>query len=64
MFQATGDKLIMQVSDDFSLTEKDKDLADRMLKVYNKRIEQEIAERKRKNDRILKLEGKKPWSDK
>ena len=52
-FQALDDNLIMQVSEQFGeLEEQDKDLATRMLRIYNEKKKRMEEERKSNNDKL------------
>ena len=53
-FQILDDKLVMKVSDNFDPTKSEKDLASRMLKIYNKRRQMMEDDRKKNNERVKK----------
>lgn len=53
-FRCIDDKLVMKVSADFEISKTEKDLADRMLKVYNKRKQMMEEDRRKKNDSIVR----------
>ena len=54
-FKFLEDKLIMKVSEEFSLKKDEKDLASRMLKVYNKRNKMMEEDRKQNNRKVKRL---------
>lgn len=55
-----GDKMIMVVGENFYPSLKEKDVADRMLKVYNAKMDRIKKDRQRSNRDVLRDMGKNP----